>query len=673
MTRNTKERGMCMKKKKGISLIVLIITIIVVIILAVTVILTITKNNPIESVKEAVFKEDVRAFQDELNMYISNEYTRLQGQRDIKITAKKYEKNGDKDSVYTYIPDFKKKYEGKLAIKEDMIAYVGTDEKEKEWLLNSGVYMAKTLTVKYVDQDGNKLKEDASMPLMDNYYSVDVPEIEGYIRFSEKLEGKISQDIEVIAEYYLENDNLAFMGLDASGKETIDEASIVSYEVTGIGECNVSKIAIPREHNSKPVIKIKDSAFVNNKILKSVIIGDNIESIENNAFYGCKNITQVYINCKNIGYYAFRNSTNLEKVIIGKNVMNTRDAVFESCSKLSDFTLLSENIYLNNVKIGHSLSLKEIKVNEDNNKYMVEDGILFSKDGSKIYVYPEGKIGETYVFDNNIKEIGDFAFYGCTNLKEINIPNTVNKIGVRAFEGCSNLEEVYIDANTVKEMNFRNNLKLKSVTIGKNVKSMSYSTFSKCSNLSEFLIISESVDINNSVIGDETSVTELKVNEGNNKYKFEDGILFSKDGSKIYAYLPGKQEDTYVFDNNIKEIGDFAFYGCGNLKEINIPNTVNKVGGRAFDSCKNLTNIFVNASSLYFNTFRDDASLQNVTIGKNTTIWSYSVFQGSNKIPSITYLGTKDEWSNTLGKTSLWKGGNTSIKKIICSDGEINM
>ena len=48
-----------MKKKKGISLIVLIITIIVVIILVVTVILTITKNNPIESAKEAVFKEDV--------------------------------------------------------------------------------------------------------------------------------------------------------------------------------------------------------------------------------------------------------------------------------------------------------------------------------------------------------------------------------------------------------------------------------------------------------------------------------------------------------------------------------------------------------------------------------------------------------------------------------------
>lgn len=40
-----------------------------------------------------------------------------------------------------------------------MIAYVGTDKKEKQRLLNSKVYMAKTLTIKYIDQDGNKLKE----------------------------------------------------------------------------------------------------------------------------------------------------------------------------------------------------------------------------------------------------------------------------------------------------------------------------------------------------------------------------------------------------------------------------------------------------------------------------------------------------------------------------------
>ena len=62
--------------KKGISLIVLIITIIVIIILAAAVILTITKNNPVSSAKEATFKEDIASIQDELSMYISKKIYR---------------------------------------------------------------------------------------------------------------------------------------------------------------------------------------------------------------------------------------------------------------------------------------------------------------------------------------------------------------------------------------------------------------------------------------------------------------------------------------------------------------------------------------------------------------------------------------------------------------------
>ena len=473
-----------MKKKKGISLIVLIITIIVVIILAVTVILTITKNNPIESSKEAVFKEDVRAFQDELNMYISNEYTRLQGQRDIKITAKGYGKDGEKDSVYTYIPDFKKKYEGKLAIKEDMIAYVGSDAKEKEWLLNSGVYMAKTLTVKYVDQDGNKLKDNTSVAIMDNYYSVDVPEIEGYVRFSEKLEGTITTDLELLAEYYLENDNLAFTGLDSSGNETTDEASIVSYEVTGIGECNVSKIAIPREHNSKPVTKIKENAFRGNKTLKSVIISDNIEKVEFWAFGDCNNLEQLSINSKSIGYWSFHPCISLKKVIIGKNVEKCEELIFSGCNDLSDLTIFTEIADISNRTLNAGKSLKEIKVNEDNRKYKVENGVLFSKDGTKLYAYPMGKTEDTYVFPSTLKEIGNRAFASCTNLKEIDIPQSIEKVGDHAFSDCSGLIRVSINSNEILGCCFFHCINLEDVIIGKNVKKISSMVFSQSNKIS---------------------------------------------------------------------------------------------------------------------------------------------------------------------------------------------
>ena len=75
MTKHVKEDFTKLTHKKGISLIVLIVTIIVIIILAAAVILTISKNNPVESAREATFKEDVRSFQDELALTVAKEYT----------------------------------------------------------------------------------------------------------------------------------------------------------------------------------------------------------------------------------------------------------------------------------------------------------------------------------------------------------------------------------------------------------------------------------------------------------------------------------------------------------------------------------------------------------------------------------------------------------------------
>ena len=105
------------------------------------VILTLSKNNPIESAKEASFKEDVRTYQDELAMYISKDYTNKAGVRDKKIKATMYTKDGSEKSVYTYIPSFKAKYEGKFVIKNDELKYnedtlAGT---ELEWCSNLNI------------------------------------------------------------------------------------------------------------------------------------------------------------------------------------------------------------------------------------------------------------------------------------------------------------------------------------------------------------------------------------------------------------------------------------------------------------------------------------------------------------------------------------------------------
>ena len=137
---NNKENFTKLTHKRGISLIVLIVTIIVIIILA-AVILTISKNNPVESAREATFKEDVRSFQDELALTIAKEYTNKQGQRDTKINATESE-------VTNYIPSFKKEYEGKFEIVEDEL--IGTKkltDKEKKWLNDISVNVGDTISI----------------------------------------------------------------------------------------------------------------------------------------------------------------------------------------------------------------------------------------------------------------------------------------------------------------------------------------------------------------------------------------------------------------------------------------------------------------------------------------------------------------------------------------------
>ena len=113
-------------QKRGISLIVLIVTIIVIIILAAAVILTVTKNNPVSSAKEATFKEDVTAIQDELSMYLSKKYT------DNPTSFDKSSVNLSGDSMVTELPSTKK-YKDKVSVIKGKLVWAGETENNTEY------------------------------------------------------------------------------------------------------------------------------------------------------------------------------------------------------------------------------------------------------------------------------------------------------------------------------------------------------------------------------------------------------------------------------------------------------------------------------------------------------------------------------------------------------------
>ena len=112
--------------KKGISLIVLIVTIIVIIILAAVVILTITKNNPVSSAKEATFKEDITSIQDELSMYLSKKYT------DNPTIFDKSSVNLSGDAMVTELLSTKK-YKDKVSVIKGKLVWAGETENNIEY------------------------------------------------------------------------------------------------------------------------------------------------------------------------------------------------------------------------------------------------------------------------------------------------------------------------------------------------------------------------------------------------------------------------------------------------------------------------------------------------------------------------------------------------------------
>ena len=122
-----------MNKRKGISLIVLVITILVMIILAGVVVVSLQKNNPIEKAKEANFKTDISSFASELGVGLSNSLVGNSSVKPKEIFANKFV------DMKKYINSFSKKYENKLVIADGKLTYIGGDSKEEKWSEECGI------------------------------------------------------------------------------------------------------------------------------------------------------------------------------------------------------------------------------------------------------------------------------------------------------------------------------------------------------------------------------------------------------------------------------------------------------------------------------------------------------------------------------------------------------
>ena len=149
---------------------------------------------------------------------------------------------------------------------------------------------------------------------------------------------------------------------------------------------------------------------------------------------------------------------------------------------------------------------------------------------------------EKVIINEGITNIGEYAFYECDSLTNINIPEGVINIGDYAFEGCSSLKSIAIPEGVtiIGRETFSECSSIKSIVIPKSVTNIERYAFSVCSSLTNITIPEGVTSVEYEAFFGCNSLESINVDENNTDYISENGILFNKQKTEIISYIAGK-------------------------------------------------------------------------------------------------------------------------------------
>ncbi|MBR4730626.1 MAG: leucine-rich repeat protein [Prevotella sp.] len=222
---------------------------------------------------------------------------------------------------------------------------------------------------------------------------------------------------------------------------------------------------------------------------------------------------------------------------------------------------------------------------------------------------------------NSVTTIGRYAFWECSSLSAITIPNSVGTIGYRTFSDCNGLTSVIIEngVTTIDDHAFWGCSSLTTITIPSSVTSIGMASFGQCIRLATVTIGSSTSSIGYHAFEECTSLTSIIVDETNQTFKSVDGVLISKNGTTILTYPAGKTETAYIIPSGVTSIGESAFYGCGGLTSVIIPDGVTSIGIGAFSGCSGLTSVIIpgGVTTIGGGAFADCSSLTSITVDES--------------------------------------------------------
>lgn len=297
------------------------------------------------------------------------------------------------------------------------------------------------------------------------------------------------------------------------------------------------------------VTSIGDNAFEDCSALKKLDIPQSVTEIGSKAFRGCSALTSLALpqTVNRIGNTAFQGCSNLETINIPSGVKSIEKYTFHGCEKPNDVTIPAGVTLIGNSAFKACKTFRNIEIPEGVTKidyFAFEDctqletvGIPSTATNIRNFAFRNCPKLKSFVFPSGTTQIQPGVLSGCKNLESVTIPEEVTKIWGSAFYGCSlNRVKLPSTLKTICKLAFYGCDQLSEITIPESVKLIEESAFESSTELKSVMLAKGSVP------------------------KIEENAFSKSLGTKTKIYYPGDKAEWFA-QNAAEKITDLKTDG----------------------------------------------------------------------------------------------------------------
>lgn len=475
---------------------------------------------------------------------------------------------------------------------------------------------------------------------------------------------EIGSNVETIGEY-------AFFRCSSITELDLGD-KLVSFGKSAFGDCDaITSITIP-----DTITKITEYAFYGSENLNEVNFGENVTYVGEYSFYETKLWAEeddvLYVNnwIVTVKPEAQKNTD----FTIPEGTVGIAAYSFQGCNDFSNLFLPNSLKYIGKRAFA-GCEIMGVQFGDED--FTDEDGIV----GIGEYAFAWCKSLTTIkFFAQKLERIESYAFYQCTLLPSIDLPDTVNFIGTYAFYGtklwANSNNVVYADDWVVGVNNAAQ--QAGTLQVKRGTRGLSDFAFYGCSSVNQITLPDTLQYIGSSAFYQCDMLSYVNIPDNIKRIEeftfyrcfslsavdFPSGLEYIGKSAFYQCALLG-YETGIVIPGSVETIEQYAFFGCAAIKFVNIGEGVKEIGKRVFQDCVSITNVTLpgTISSLGAQAFYKNLSLTYLTIGDGITEISDFAFYGCNKLLQV-YLPSSVE---VVGKNAFAKC--SSVTDVVFGSG----